>query len=159
LKVLAPALARQDVFRERFRREAQAAARLHHTNIVPVFGVGENAGTHYYAMQFIHGLGLDKVLREVQRLRRPGEATADRGGPGGSLAASAAHSLVTGRFQGPASAVAAATPADPRAGAVPGPDEQAPGRDTAAGAGSPEAVTRASGGHSDLAGQPEAQYF
>src|SRR5919201_4718827 len=38
---------------ERFRREAQAAAKLHHTNIVPVFGVGEAAGVHYFAMQFI----------------------------------------------------------------------------------------------------------
>src|SRR5262249_48792678 len=78
------------LLRERFRREARAAARLHHTNIVPVFGVGADAGTHYYAMQFIHGLGLDQVLREVQRLRRPGEATADHGGPAGSLAASVA---------------------------------------------------------------------
>src|SRR5262245_64529023 len=54
---------------ERFRREAQAAARLHHTNIVPVFGVGEHEGLHYYAMQFIQGLGLDCVLREIWRLR------------------------------------------------------------------------------------------
>src|SRR5262245_34523601 len=38
---------------ERFRREARAAAKLHHTNIVPVFGVGECDGVHYYAMQFI----------------------------------------------------------------------------------------------------------
>src|SRR3954471_11764179 len=45
---------------ERFRREARAAARLHHTNIVPVFGVGEDRGTLYYAMQFIPGQGLDK---------------------------------------------------------------------------------------------------
>ncbi|MHC4408312.1 MAG: protein kinase domain-containing protein, partial [Planctomycetota bacterium] len=40
---------------ERFRREAQAAARLHHSNIVPVFGVGEHEGVHYCAMQFLHG--------------------------------------------------------------------------------------------------------
>ena len=55
---------------ERFRREARAAARLHHTHIVPVFGVGEHDGLHYYIMQFIRGQGLDSVLREVKRLRR-----------------------------------------------------------------------------------------
>src|SRR5919205_373320 len=54
---------------ERFRREAKAVARLHHTNIVPVFGVGEHEGVHYYAMQFIHGQGLDSVLDELARLR------------------------------------------------------------------------------------------
>src|SRR5713101_7281406 len=54
---------------ERFQREAQAAARLHHTNIVPVFGVGEAEGVHFYAMQFIRGQGLDEVLQELRRLR------------------------------------------------------------------------------------------
>ena len=47
----------------RFQREARAAAKLHHTNIVPVFGVGESEGVHYYVMQFIPGLGLDAVLQ------------------------------------------------------------------------------------------------
>src|SRR5262245_66293762 len=54
---------------ERFHREARSAAHLHHTNIVPVFGVGEHGGILYYAMQFIKGHGLDVVLREVQGLR------------------------------------------------------------------------------------------
>ena len=55
----------------RFQREARSAAKLHHTNIVPVFGVGEDAGLHYYVMQFIQGLGLDLVLDELRRLRQP----------------------------------------------------------------------------------------
>jgi serine/threonine protein kinase/WD40 repeat protein/Flp pilus assembly protein TadD len=55
----------------RFQREARSAARLHHTNIVPVFGVGEQDGLHYYVMQFIKGLGLDVVLHELRRLRHP----------------------------------------------------------------------------------------
>ena len=49
------------------KREARAAARLHHTNIVPVFGVGEHEGLHYYVMQFIKGLGLNEVIKEVQQ--------------------------------------------------------------------------------------------
>lgn len=58
----------------RFRREARAAANLHHTSIVPVFGVGQEGGLHYYVMQFIPGLGLDEVLVELRRLRerKPG---------------------------------------------------------------------------------------
>jgi WD40 repeat protein/serine/threonine protein kinase len=56
----------------RFQREARSAAKLHHTNIVPVFGVGEQDGLHYFVMQFIPGLGLDEVLEELRRLQ-PGE--------------------------------------------------------------------------------------
>ena len=46
----------------RFEREAQTAAKLHHTNIVPVFGVGQQDGYHYIVMQFIAGVGLDEIL-------------------------------------------------------------------------------------------------
>src|SRR5262249_39575115 len=71
LKVM-PAQARSNpVFVKRFRREAQAAARLHHTNIVPVFGVGEHEGVSYYAMQFIRGQSLEAVLQELRALRHP----------------------------------------------------------------------------------------
>ena len=50
---------------QRFRRESQAAGRLHHTNIVSVFGVGEDGGKHFYVMQHIQGRGLDCVLAEI----------------------------------------------------------------------------------------------
>jgi serine/threonine protein kinase len=108
---------------ERFRREAKAAARLHHTNIVPVFGVGEYAGQPYYVMEYIDGHGLDVVLKELRRLRQDGLSPR----PGGSLrpldglaqpgasderevagspsttAAGVAWSLANGRFGGPGS--------------------------------------------------------
>ena len=47
---------------ERFRREAQAAANLHHTNIVSVFGVGQDQGLHYYVMEFVEGNGLKEIV-------------------------------------------------------------------------------------------------
>jgi serine/threonine protein kinase len=62
LKML-PLPGRNDVVRrERFLREAQVAAKLHHTNIVPVFGVGEENGIPYFVMQFIPGCGLNDVI-------------------------------------------------------------------------------------------------
>lgn len=51
----------------RFRREAQSAAKLHHTNIVSVFGVGEANGFHYYVMEFIDGAGLNQVVQSLTR--------------------------------------------------------------------------------------------
>src|SRR5262249_41839549 len=97
--------------RQRFEREARAAARLPHTNIVPVFGVGEQDGLPYYVMQFIHGRGLDQVLEELRRLQsaeRAGAGTPklvdiDRGtGPRERPGAGLARSLVTGPFAPPA---------------------------------------------------------
>ena len=87
----------------RFEREARSAARLHHTNIVPIFGVGEYEGTHYYVMQFIQGQGLDAVLGELKKLRDVRAAKSVRAAPAGPTdtghaAADIARSLVTGRF-------------------------------------------------------------
>jgi serine/threonine protein kinase/WD40 repeat protein/tetratricopeptide (TPR) repeat protein len=94
LKVLPRQALLKTTYLERFRREAKAAGKLHHTNIVPVFGVGECDGTYYYAMQFIHGEGLDKVLRDLRRLRaEPAAPTTAEASD-----ASVAHSLLTGRF-------------------------------------------------------------
>ncbi len=72
LKVLPPGSLGNPRQVERFRREARAAARLHHTNLVPLFGVGEEGGTHYYVMQYIEGRPLDEVLDELRRLRDQG---------------------------------------------------------------------------------------
>ncbi|MCA9110463.1 MAG: serine/threonine protein kinase, partial [Planctomycetaceae bacterium] len=69
LKVLPPHLLSDEKHRRRFDREARAAAQLHHTNIVPVFGVGEAGGYQYYVMQFIPGLGLNDVLVELRKMK------------------------------------------------------------------------------------------
>src|SRR5262249_47265235 len=97
----------------RFEREARAAAKLHHTNIVPVFGVGEHEGLPYYVMQFIQGLGLDVVLDELNHMQAgaaggshtptglptAGEIRVSRRS---AAAADMARSLMTGGFQKPA---------------------------------------------------------
>jgi eukaryotic-like serine/threonine-protein kinase len=106
LKVLAAHAVPDPAQVKRFEREARAAAQLHHTNIVPVFGVGEQNGLHYYAMQFIAGLGLDAVIDEVKRLRHATQTPVAPAppdfleGPGGSAltAAAIARSLVTEAF-------------------------------------------------------------
>ncbi len=91
--------------KRRFEREAKAAAKLHHTNIVPVHGVGECDGLPYYVMQFIQGLGLDEVLTELRRLPLPAaapgspEGSPPRGSGKAVSAAAVAQSLRTGQFQ------------------------------------------------------------
>jgi serine/threonine protein kinase/Flp pilus assembly protein TadD len=65
LKVLPPALGMTAQAQQRFEREAQAAAKLHHTHIVPVHAIGEHDGHHFYAMELIDGQSLDHVLRDM----------------------------------------------------------------------------------------------
>jgi hypothetical protein len=70
LKVLPFAAAFDPKQLQRFQNEAQAAAQLHHANIVPVYGVGHERGVHYYAMQLIDGQSLAALIEEL----RPREA-------------------------------------------------------------------------------------
>ncbi len=66
LKVLPFAAAVDPTHLQRFKNEAQAAAQLHHTNIVPVYAVGSERGVHYYAMQLIEGQNLADVIRAMR---------------------------------------------------------------------------------------------
>jgi len=84
LKVLPLAGPQAPTQLERFLREARTAAGLHHTNIVPVFDVGQVNGVPYYAMQLIAGRGLDAVLRD---LAHPPKADPNATHPLGATAA------------------------------------------------------------------------
>ncbi|HVX09807.1 MAG TPA: serine/threonine-protein kinase [Pirellulales bacterium] len=53
---------------QRFRNEAQAAAQLHHTHIVPVYAVGAERGVHFYAMQLIEGEPLNRLISYLRQL-------------------------------------------------------------------------------------------
>ena len=79
VKVLFPALATDQGFVERFRREAQAAANLQHPNIVSVFDWGEANGTYFIVMEYVEGHTLAEMLRDEGRLHpdRAAEITAD----------------------------------------------------------------------------------
>ena len=50
----------------RFKNEAQAAAQIDHPHIVPVFAIGQERGTHYFAMQLIGGQSLADLLGELR---------------------------------------------------------------------------------------------
>ena len=78
LKVMHPHYRNRLNYIRRFQTEARSAARLHHTNIVSVFDYGVQDGVCYYAMRYIAGHSLDKILSDLRQLRqenaRPGSA-------------------------------------------------------------------------------------
>src|SRR5436305_5290841 len=62
LKVLAPALAEDEQFRQRFKREMRIAASLHHPNVVGIHYAGEHDGMLFFVMDYVTGTDLREVL-------------------------------------------------------------------------------------------------
>jgi serine/threonine protein kinase len=80
LKVLSNAVGLTAKAVQRFHREAEAAAKLHHTNIVPIHTTGEENGTYFYAMELIEGPSLDLVIRQLRQ--PPADRPPPPAGPG-----------------------------------------------------------------------------
>ena len=75
LKVLPSSLSRDKQAVQRFRREARAAARLTHPNIVPIYDVQSDDDVLFYTMQLIRGYSLDTLIRELHELATPDDHT------------------------------------------------------------------------------------
>lgn len=103
----------------RFRREAEAAARLHHTNIVPIYATGQEGEIHFYAMELIEGPSLDCVLRELRRAP-PAEFAGSQYARDDATESRARRHDATEEFAGgdPANDGTARTPAELRASGV-----------------------------------------
>jgi serine/threonine protein kinase len=68
LKVIAPEVAEDEAFRERFLREARLAASLRHPNIIEIYDAGQVGGELYIAMRYVEGASLATLLRLAGRL-------------------------------------------------------------------------------------------
>jgi serine/threonine protein kinase len=68
IKVLGPQYTRDEAFVTRFRREAQAAARLNHPGVVSVYDTGSDQGVHYIVMEYVAGRTLAEILHQEGRL-------------------------------------------------------------------------------------------
>ncbi|MCI0681824.1 MAG: serine/threonine protein kinase [Gemmataceae bacterium] len=68
LKVLAPSVTKTRRAQKLFAREVQAAAQLHHPNIVIAYDAGQLNGRHYFAMEYVDGPNLDELVRGQGRL-------------------------------------------------------------------------------------------
>jgi hypothetical protein len=70
LKTVAPALLAHEDSRARFEREARAAARLQHPNIVTIYELGEAQGTLFIAMELLEGMDLAQLMGGASHLTR-----------------------------------------------------------------------------------------
>ena len=93
LKLMAPELADDERFRERFLRESQLAASLDHPNVVPVYDADESGGVLYIAMRYVEGSDLRELLRRYSPLP-PARAVAIVGHAAAGLDAAHRRGLV-----------------------------------------------------------------
>jgi DNA-binding beta-propeller fold protein YncE/tRNA A-37 threonylcarbamoyl transferase component Bud32 len=93
LKVLAPELARDDEFRQRFIRESRAAAAVDHHNIIPIYEAGEAAGVLFIAMRFVDGRDVQTIINQQGPLP-PARVCDIVGQVAAALDAAHAHGLV-----------------------------------------------------------------
>jgi serine/threonine protein kinase len=93
LKILAPELAADDVFRRRFLRESRIAAGIDHPNIIPIYETGEDGGLLYITMRYVEGPDLATLLDREGRLE-PARAMAIMAQVAGALDAAHARGLV-----------------------------------------------------------------
>jgi serine/threonine protein kinase/dienelactone hydrolase len=77
LKVLPMSLARTASAMERFHREARAAAKLRHPNIVTIHADGADGNVCYFAMEMIDGRNLDQVIAELREAKSPHPSPAE----------------------------------------------------------------------------------
>lgn len=63
----------------RFQREAQAAAKLHHTHIIPIFAQGEESGVYYYAMEYVKGVGISDIIASTRARQECDTAAVEAG--------------------------------------------------------------------------------
>ncbi|MGH3420609.1 MAG: serine/threonine-protein kinase, partial [Streptosporangiaceae bacterium] len=69
LKVLAPELAADDVFRARFLEESRIAASLNHPNVIPIYDMGSQDDLLYIAMRYVSGTDLRQIIKKRGRLQ------------------------------------------------------------------------------------------
>ena len=69
LKVLAPELAANDVFRARFLEESRIAASLNHPNVIPIYDMGSSDELLYIAMRYVSGTDLRQIIKKRGRLQ------------------------------------------------------------------------------------------
>jgi len=131
LKVLPLAAALDSKQLQRFQLEAQAAACLHHTNIVPVHAVGCERGVPFYAMEYIDGCSLAQLIAELRRL--DGQDRAEQ--PPKDFASISAATLAAGLLSGSFSRTgepAGQTESGPNTPPAPSPTSAPPGTADAA---------------------------